>query len=271
MIRPELVNQPSFVSGFESEARLVAQLEHPHLVPLYDYWRDPEGAYLVMRWLRGGSLRQALERGPWNLEPASRLLSQVAGALAYAHRHGRHPPRRQAREHPARRGRERVSLRLRDRGPPGRSGDRAALTHVVTRVRPARAAGRSAAHATVGHLRARLTDVRAAHRSAAADGRGATVGARDRGPSCRPRSTRSSPAQPRPIRTSATSRSTDSSPRSPRPRGARSRRPRRTRPRRTRTRVCRRSAKQTPPISMDALRSSTNSCRRSATGAWSRS
>ena len=88
VIRPEFVNQPSFVRGFESEAQLVAQLEHPHLVPLYDYWRDPEGAYLVMRWLRGGSLRQALDRGPWNLEPASRLLSQVGGALAYAHRQG---------------------------------------------------------------------------------------------------------------------------------------------------------------------------------------
>jgi WD40 repeat protein/DNA-binding SARP family transcriptional activator len=88
VIRPELVNQPPFVRGFESEARLVAQLEHPHLVPLYDYWRDPEGAYLVMRWLRGGSLQRALERGPWNLEPAARLLSQIAGALAYAHRQG---------------------------------------------------------------------------------------------------------------------------------------------------------------------------------------
>ena len=41
-----------------------------------------------MRWLRGGSLQRALERGPWNLEPAARLLSQVAGALAYAHRQG---------------------------------------------------------------------------------------------------------------------------------------------------------------------------------------
>jgi Novel STAND NTPase 1/Protein kinase domain len=88
IVRLELVNQQSFVRGFEAEAQLVAQLEHPHLVPLYDYWRDPEGAYLVMRWLRGGSLRQALERGPWNLEPASRLLSQIAGALAYAHRQG---------------------------------------------------------------------------------------------------------------------------------------------------------------------------------------
>jgi WD40 repeat protein/DNA-binding SARP family transcriptional activator len=88
VIRPELVNEPSFVRGFEAEAQLVAQLEHPHLVPLHDYWRDPEGAYLVMRWLRGGSLQQALERGPWNLEPASRLLTQVASGLGYAHRQG---------------------------------------------------------------------------------------------------------------------------------------------------------------------------------------
>jgi WD40 repeat protein/DNA-binding SARP family transcriptional activator len=88
VVRRELANQTSFVRGFESEARQIAQLEHPHLVPLYDYWRDPEGAYLVMRWLRGDSLRHALDHGPWNLESASRLLSQVAGALAYAHRQG---------------------------------------------------------------------------------------------------------------------------------------------------------------------------------------
>jgi WD40 repeat protein/DNA-binding SARP family transcriptional activator len=88
VIRSDLANRASFVRDFESEARLVAQLEHPHIVALYDYWRDPEGAYLVMRWLRGGSLRHALERGPWNLEPASRLLAQVGSALAYAHRQG---------------------------------------------------------------------------------------------------------------------------------------------------------------------------------------
>src|SRR5947208_10562902 len=88
VIRPELVNQAAFIRRFEAEAQLVAQREHPHVVSLYDYWRDPEGAYLVMRWLRGGSLRQALERGAWKLETASRLLAQVGSALAYAHRQG---------------------------------------------------------------------------------------------------------------------------------------------------------------------------------------
>ena len=88
VVHIELVNEPSFVRDFEADARAVAQLEHPHIVSLYDYWRDPDGAYLVTRWLRGGSLERALERGAWSLEPATRLLAHVAGALSYAHRLG---------------------------------------------------------------------------------------------------------------------------------------------------------------------------------------
>ncbi len=71
VIRPEYVNKPEFVRRFEAEAHIVAQLEHPHIVPLYDYWREPDGAYLVTRWLRGGCLRDALDRGPWHIEPAA--------------------------------------------------------------------------------------------------------------------------------------------------------------------------------------------------------
>ncbi|PJF23836.1 MAG: hypothetical protein CUN53_20875, partial [Phototrophicales bacterium] len=67
-IRPEYANQADFIRRFEAEAQLVASLEHPHIVPLYDYWRDPDGAYLVMRWLRGGSVRASLQKGPWSLE-----------------------------------------------------------------------------------------------------------------------------------------------------------------------------------------------------------
>ena len=54
---PQYANQPDFIRRFEAEAQLVARLEHPHIVPLYDYWREPGVAYLVMRLLRGGSLR----------------------------------------------------------------------------------------------------------------------------------------------------------------------------------------------------------------------
>jgi DNA-binding SARP family transcriptional activator/ABC-type glycerol-3-phosphate transport system substrate-binding protein len=88
-IHRDLANDPEFVRRFEREARLVARLEHPHVVPLYDFWREPDGAYLVMRYLRGGSLRRRLERPePVSGREAARLLEQVADALASAHRQG---------------------------------------------------------------------------------------------------------------------------------------------------------------------------------------
>jgi serine/threonine protein kinase len=85
VILPAYANKPEFIRRFEIEAQLVARLEHLHIVPLYDYWRDPNGAYIVMRWLRGGSLSAALQNGPFELEPASLLLDQVAAGLASAH------------------------------------------------------------------------------------------------------------------------------------------------------------------------------------------
>jgi len=88
VILPEYANHPEFVRRFEAEARMVAKLEHPHIVPLYDYWRDEEGAYLVMRWLRGGSLREAIKDGPWEVEAAGRLLEQIVEALTIAHDQG---------------------------------------------------------------------------------------------------------------------------------------------------------------------------------------
>lgn len=88
VILPQYANQPDFIRRFEAEAHMVAQLEHPHIVPLYDYWREPDGAYLVMRWLRGGSLEATLERGPWPPEATAHLLAQIASALALAHQRG---------------------------------------------------------------------------------------------------------------------------------------------------------------------------------------
>ncbi len=85
IIHPEVAGQPEFIRRFELEAQLIARLEHLHIVPLYDFWRDPTGAYLAMRWLRGGSLRRALEGGPLDLPVAARLLEQIASALTAAH------------------------------------------------------------------------------------------------------------------------------------------------------------------------------------------
>ena len=43
IILPQIANQPEFIRRFEMEAQLVARLEHPHIVPLYDYWRERMG------------------------------------------------------------------------------------------------------------------------------------------------------------------------------------------------------------------------------------
>jgi DNA-binding SARP family transcriptional activator/tRNA A-37 threonylcarbamoyl transferase component Bud32 len=88
VIRQKYANDPDFIRRFESEAQLVARLEHPYIVPLYDYWRDPEGAYLVMRYMRQGSLLTALKNGPWPPAQAASLLDQIASALAVAHQQG---------------------------------------------------------------------------------------------------------------------------------------------------------------------------------------
>ena len=86
IILPGYANDPEFIRRFESEAHLIARLEHPHITPLHDFWRDPGGAYLVMRYLKGGSVRDALEDSPYELHAVSQLLDQVASALDFAHR-----------------------------------------------------------------------------------------------------------------------------------------------------------------------------------------
>jgi len=88
VIRRRYANDPSFIRRFEAEAQMIARLEHPHIVPLYDYWRDPDGAYLVMRLLRGGNLLTALANGPWSLDQTQNLLDQITPALAIAHSQG---------------------------------------------------------------------------------------------------------------------------------------------------------------------------------------
>ncbi len=88
VILPGIANHPDFIRRFETEAQVIARLEHLHIVPLYDYWRDPEGAYLVMRWMKGGSLRDALVSDAFDLEATVLLTSQITSALDAAHRNG---------------------------------------------------------------------------------------------------------------------------------------------------------------------------------------
>jgi len=89
VILPQYANQPEFIANFEAEARLVAQLEHKDIVPLYSYWHDEQGAFLVMRYIRGGSLRGMIaKQGALPLNIIMRIVEQIAEALNVAHEAG---------------------------------------------------------------------------------------------------------------------------------------------------------------------------------------
>jgi WD40 repeat protein/DNA-binding SARP family transcriptional activator len=87
IIYERLAADPAFVRRFEPEAQAAAALEHPHIAPVYDYWREPGRAYVVSRYLRGLSLRASEERGESLAgDRALRVVEQIASALAFAHR-----------------------------------------------------------------------------------------------------------------------------------------------------------------------------------------
>ncbi len=87
-VASELADDPDFIRRFEDDTRVAAALEHPHIVPLYDYWREPGAAYLVTRLLPGGSLRDILETRALTSAETARMVEDVAGALDAAHARG---------------------------------------------------------------------------------------------------------------------------------------------------------------------------------------
>ena len=77
-------NNPAFIRRFEVDSQRLVRLEHPHVVPVYDAWREPDGAYLVMRLLSGGSLADR----PVSSDRIPVVAEQLCSALAAAHRAG---------------------------------------------------------------------------------------------------------------------------------------------------------------------------------------
>ncbi len=79
----ELADDPQFVDRFENEAQMIANLQHPHILPVIDFGREGQNIYIVMQLVRGGSLDDRLKRGPLDLKLASRMLGQIASALTF--------------------------------------------------------------------------------------------------------------------------------------------------------------------------------------------
>ena len=80
-------DDPPFIRAFEEANKSVAGLEHPHIIPMYDWWREPAAAYVVMRLLRGGTLHGNI---PLDDDARRAALTHVADALRVAHGRGIH-------------------------------------------------------------------------------------------------------------------------------------------------------------------------------------
>ena len=68
-----------FVRNFEADAQRLSLLDHQNIAAVIDYWRQPDGAFLVYRYPRGGLLSQGVETD------ANRVIDHVGSALTYAH------------------------------------------------------------------------------------------------------------------------------------------------------------------------------------------
>ena len=81
----ELFQDDGFVKRFETEAKTLAKLDHPNILPIYDFEMNDGVAYLTMPLIRGGTLRDVLNRGALDTLTAWRYLREIGDGLQHAH------------------------------------------------------------------------------------------------------------------------------------------------------------------------------------------
>ena len=92
VISPHLAQDPRIQERFKREALILAKLNHPNIVQLYDYWAKPnEGLFLIMEYVEGVALDRYIHRvlrGPIPTRQAIEIFLQVLDAFQYAHENG---------------------------------------------------------------------------------------------------------------------------------------------------------------------------------------
>lgn len=83
-----LLEQPEFRERFQREVDIVARLEHPHIVPIYDYGEAEGQPYIAMRYMAGGSLSRWVQNGGMLIERLEEPFAQICAALDFAHTNG---------------------------------------------------------------------------------------------------------------------------------------------------------------------------------------
>ncbi len=88
VMHQSFADDPSFTERFNREARIVANLEHPHIVPVYDYNEHHGMPYLVMKFVQGRSLKELLIKKPPTLDQIMHIMAAIGQATTYAHKKG---------------------------------------------------------------------------------------------------------------------------------------------------------------------------------------
>ncbi len=98
----EMLHDPQFRTRFEREAKTIAMLEHPAIVPVYDFGEEDGQPYFVMRYMTGGSLSDRMKKGPMTVQEVARLFGRTGSRPRRGPRQRHHPPRPETRQHSVR-------------------------------------------------------------------------------------------------------------------------------------------------------------------------
>ena len=85
VLSANVASDPDALGRFKREVDIIAELEHPYILPVYDFGQVDENPYIVMRFMGGGSLYHRLRDRSLSQAELLRVLRQVAEALDYAH------------------------------------------------------------------------------------------------------------------------------------------------------------------------------------------
>ena len=87
VLHQAFTDDSNFLARFQREARVVAALDHPNIVPIYDYSEYEGRPYLVMKFIEGETLKARMDRGPLEISEITQIVDKIGDALAYAHVH----------------------------------------------------------------------------------------------------------------------------------------------------------------------------------------
>jgi tRNA A-37 threonylcarbamoyl transferase component Bud32 len=85
VLHPAFLQDPNFLKRFQREAKAVARLEHPNIVPVYDFAEHAGQPYLVMKYIEGDTLKARLRSGRLSKEEGLHIVEAAGSALSYAH------------------------------------------------------------------------------------------------------------------------------------------------------------------------------------------